>query len=95
MRLQSLFATLISLTLVSASFWNPWNPRRRGFVYTHGRNFAIDGKKFYYFGANAYWFSFLSVCRNAVHIPLLIWFLLLTGHFGCQSRHGQGKGLHA
>jgi mannan endo-1,4-beta-mannosidase len=56
MLFHSLLATLLgAAAVVSASDRPP-----RGFVYTDGEHFAIDGKKFYFFGTNAYWFPFLS-----------------------------------
>jgi hypothetical protein len=62
MHLRSLLlAVTVALTSVTVNAApRPGYPR--GFAYADGENFAIDGQKFYYFGTNAYWFSFLSVC---------------------------------
>jgi hypothetical protein len=61
-----LFCSLLATLLVSAAPVSAYRGHPRGFAYADGENFAIDGNKFYYFGTNAYWFPFLSVCTDAV-----------------------------
>lgn len=55
MLFHSLLASLALAATVSAS-----SKRPADFVYTDGENFAVNGQKFYFFGTNAYWFSFLD-----------------------------------
>lgn len=57
MRFSALFTTLLASASALAS--RP-SGCPDGFAYADGQNFAIDGQKFYYFGSNAYWFSFLT-----------------------------------
>ncbi|KAG8820188.1 hypothetical protein FRC19_009081 [Serendipita sp. 401] len=54
MLFRSLLVPLVAATATLAGWTLP------GFAYASGENFAINGQKFYYFGTNAYWFSFLS-----------------------------------
>ncbi|KAG8848677.1 hypothetical protein FRB91_010595 [Serendipita sp. 411] len=54
MLFRSLLVPLVAATATLAGRTLP------GFAYASGENFAINGQKFYYFGTNAYWFSFLS-----------------------------------
>ena len=50
---------LSATTAVAASGANSIRPS--GFVHTVDENFAIDGKPFFFAGADAYWFQFLDV----------------------------------
>jgi len=68
MLFRSLLATLIGAASVVSA-------HRTGFVYTDGEKFVVDKQKFHYFGSNAYWFSFLSVCptyQPSIYLPLTL-----------------------
>ena len=67
MLFRSLLASLAVAAAVSASSRLPPD-----FVYADGENFAVNGKKFYFFGSNAYWFSFLDVSSVFRHRLCLI-----------------------
>ncbi|KAG2023407.1 CEL4b mannanase [Coprinopsis cinerea AmutBmut pab1-1] len=64
---QTLLAWLLCLgSLIGTSFAAPGRPSKapRGFVQTRGRSFELDGKPFYFVGANSYWLPHLTNQRD-------------------------------
>jgi mannan endo-1,4-beta-mannosidase len=63
MRLSAAFFTLLAVLapLVAAAPAPPPSKVPRGFAYTDGTKFKVDGKDFYFAGSNAYYFPFANV----------------------------------